>query len=64
MTKLSTIDGHLIWVDCGCGHHASLWVADLLVKLLPTTTVAQVAAAAQWGEHMAVTLHLRYQLVR
>jgi hypothetical protein len=49
MTKLSTIDGHLIWVDCGCGHHASLWVADLLVKLLPTTTVAQVAASARCG---------------
>jgi hypothetical protein len=33
MTKLSAIDGHLIWIECSCGHHASLQVSDLLMGL-------------------------------
>jgi hypothetical protein len=49
LTKLSAIDGHLIWIECGCGHHASLPVSDLLMGLSAETTVDQVAASARCG---------------
>ena len=47
MTKLSAIDGHVIYLYCRCGHSAGLPVADLLKTLPEATTVAQVAQAAR-----------------
>ena len=47
MTKLSAIDGHVIYLYCRCGHSAGLPVADLLKTLLQTTTVSKVAQAAR-----------------
>ena len=47
MTKLSAIDGHVIYLYCRCGHSAGLPVADLFKTLLQTTTVSQVAQAAR-----------------
>lgn len=49
MTILSAIDGHLIWIECSCGHHASLQVSDLLMRLSAETTVDKVAASARCG---------------
>lgn len=47
MTKLSTISGHNIWLECHCGHHKSIAVSELLERLPDTTTVEQVQAAAK-----------------
>ena len=47
MTKLSAIDGHVIYLYCRCGHSAGLPVVDLLKTLPKTTTVSQVAQAAR-----------------
>jgi hypothetical protein len=47
MTRLSSISTHDIWVECHCGHHASLSVAELLQRLPPETTVDQVVAATR-----------------
>ena len=47
MTKLSAIDGHVIYLYCRCGHSAGLIVADLLKALPEANTVPQVAQAAR-----------------
>jgi transcription elongation factor Elf1 len=47
MTKLSAVPEHLIWIECRCGHHKSVSVADLLESLPDTTTVDQVTSAAR-----------------
>ena len=47
MTKLSAIDGHVIYFYCCCDHSAGLPVADLLKTLPDATTVSQVAKAAR-----------------
>jgi hypothetical protein len=47
MTKLSAIDGRVIYLYCRCGHSAGLPVVDLLKTLPEATTVSQVALAAR-----------------
>ena len=41
-TRLSTIHNHELWINCACGHTASLRVRDLRKLNPPPQTVGDV----------------------
>lgn len=60
MTRLTEISDHSISLQCQCGHHSLLPVADLLERV-PEASVADVVArtvCAECGERGRV-LHMR-----
>lgn len=60
MTRLTEISDHRISLECQCGHHALLPVAQILERM-PEATVADVVArtvCAECGERGRV-LHMR-----